>query len=102
MLYGALGTLGVPVHDHPLQRSIIDNMGRANLVLMIIVLISYEVARQTCRRHLYGMRGPSIPATPHGIVVHVASYLWLFVGVWLYTVRCDLVCVVLRVPLYDF
>ena len=94
MLYGALGALGVQVHDHPLQRAIIDNMGRANLALMIAVLVAYEVARATARRHLYGLRAPSIPRTPHGVVVHVASYLWLFVGVWSYTVLPMLVVIV--------
>ena len=93
MLYGALGTLGVPYHDHKLQRSIIDNMGRANLVLMIVVIISFEVVRATARRHLYGMRAPAIPCSPHGIVVHVASYLWLFLGVWFYTVLPMLVVI---------
>ncbi|KAI8471907.1 MAG: hypothetical protein J3K34DRAFT_520114 [Monoraphidium minutum] len=94
MLYGVLGALGVAYHDHPLQRSIIDGMGRANLVLMITVLVAHEVARAMCRRHLYGLRGPSIPATPHGVVVHVASYLWLFLGVWLYTVLPMVVVIV--------
>jgi hypothetical protein len=93
MLFGALASLGVPHHSHALQRSIIDNMGRANLVLMIVVLVCFEVARSTCRRHLYGMRGPSIPCTPHGLVVHVASYLWLFFGVWSYTVLPMLVVI---------
>ena len=81
LLYGALGTLGVAIHDHPLQRGVIDALGRANLVLMITVLVCHELVRATCRRHLYGMRAPAIPCTPHGIIVHVASYLWLFLGV---------------------
>jgi hypothetical protein len=93
MLYGFLGTVGVSYYDHPLQRSIIDNLGRVNLVLMVVILVCHEVARSTARRHLYGMRGPAIPCTPHGIVVHVASYLWLFVGVYAYTVLPMLVVI---------
>jgi hypothetical protein len=94
MLYGALTALGVPHFDHPLQRAIIDNMGRANLVLMVAIIIAHEVARSTCRRHLYGMRGPAIPCTPHGMLVHVASYLWLFLGVYFYTIMPMLVVIV--------
>ena len=93
LLYGALGALGVAVHDHPLQRGVIDNMGRANLALMIVVIVAFEVARATCRRHLYGMRAPAVPLTPHGLVVHAAGYLWLFAGVWLYTVLPMLVVI---------
>jgi hypothetical protein len=93
MLYSFLGTIRVPYYDHPLQRAIIDNLGRVNLVLMIVILVCHEMARATARRHLYGMRSPSIPCTPHGIVVHVASYLWLFVGVWSYTVLPMLVVI---------
>lgn len=82
MLFGALNTFGIPHHDHPSQRAVIDAMGRCNLVLMVTVLVCHEFARAICRRHLYGLRGPAIPRTPHGVVVHVASYLWLFLGVW--------------------
>ncbi len=80
-------------HEHKLQRDIVDNMGRVNLVLMIVVLICFEVGRATCRRHLYGLRSPSIPRTPHGAALHVLSYIWLFLGVYFYTILPMLVVI---------
>jgi len=94
MFYSLMGVIPhLKYHEHKLQRDIIDNFGRVNLVLMVAVLICFEVVRATCRRHMYGMRTPAIPRTPHGMVVHVASYLWLFLGVYFYTILPMLVVI---------
>jgi hypothetical protein len=82
LFYGALGTFKVPgVIDHPTERAVIDNLGRVNLALMVVVLVCYEGVRAVTRRRLYGMAEPSIPRNPIRALLHVASYLWLFVGV---------------------
>ena len=94
LYYGLLGVAHVKgVHDHALPRAILDNLGRANLALVVLILACHEVVRAACRRHLYGLAAPAIPRTAHGAIVHVASYLWLFLGVYFYTILPLLVTV---------
>ncbi len=61
---------------------------------MILILLAYEAVRAAVRPGLFGLKEPSIPRTVFGAACHVAAYLWLFAGVYFYTILPIVVVVV--------
>lgn len=67
----------------PQELVVVDYLGKANLSLLIAIMACYEYIRWAARKHLFRLNEPAFPSL-YRFVVHVVSYIWLLVSIWIY------------------